>query len=412
MSYHVRTHRAGLAFLLFLTALLSAQSTRAQSSVLISEFRYNGPNGTLDEFVEIYNNTSAPITVGPSGWAVVTGDAPTTPKFIVPAGTVIPRRGHFLGANILGYSLVGYPAGNGTTATPDATYTDDIPDNVGIAIFNTTNPAGFTLANRFDAVGTTLEPNALFKEGAGLPSIIPFPIDYSFVRHIQSGCFNSPNDCGTNRRPLIGEMPHDSNDNAADFMYVEPNATDANAGARIGAPGPENLSSPRFYTNADISATGIDRTVALSSPPNRVRDFTPVPNGSLGTLSIRRRLTNLTPNPITRLRFRVIDITIFPVVEGTADVRGLTSLATTATSNDAGICSPAPAPCTLTIQGLTLEEPPIQDNGGGWNSTFSAGTITLSQPLAPGQSINIHFLLGVEQSGYFRYFLDYEALPF
>jgi hypothetical protein len=39
------------------------------------------------------------------------------------------------------------------------------------------------------------------------------------------------------------------------------------------------------------------------------------------------------------------------------------------------------------------------------------GTITLATPLANGNSVNIHFLLGVQQSGVFRFYVNVEALP-
>jgi hypothetical protein len=45
------------------------------------------------------------------------------------------------------------PQPNVPTATGDATYTTDIPDNAGIALFNSTTT--FTLATRLDAVGST-----------------------------------------------------------------------------------------------------------------------------------------------------------------------------------------------------------------------------------------------------------------
>jgi len=80
-----------------------------------------------DDFVELYNNTDSPLLVtttdGSKGWAVAASDGVV--RFVVPAGTVIPARGHFLGVNTLGYSLSGYPAGNDgtnpTTANGDAT---------------------------------------------------------------------------------------------------------------------------------------------------------------------------------------------------------------------------------------------------------------------------------------------------
>ena len=78
--------------------------------------------------------------------------------------------------------------------------------------------------------------------------------------------------------------------------------------------------------------------------------------------------------------------------------------------NDAETCDQLPAPCAVTVEGTTLEQPPSQPNGGGFNSSLSAGTVTLAAPLAPGQSINIRFLLGIQQTGNFRFFVNIEAL--
>jgi hypothetical protein len=52
-----------------------------------------------------------------------------------------------------------------------------------------------------------------------------------------------------------------------------------------------------------------------------------------------------------------------------------------------------------------------QPNGGAFNSTYSAGTITLGSPLANGASINLRFLLGIQQTGNFRFFINGAALP-
>ncbi|HEV2707504.1 MAG TPA: hypothetical protein VGV59_16425, partial [Pyrinomonadaceae bacterium] len=85
--------------------------------LLISEFRLRGPNGANDEFVEIFNNTDAPITIlaqdGSAGFALVASDG--VARCTIPNGTVIPTRGHYLCVNSVGYSLASYPAGNGTT---------------------------------------------------------------------------------------------------------------------------------------------------------------------------------------------------------------------------------------------------------------------------------------------------------
>ena len=194
------------------------------SALLISEFRVRGPNGANDEFIEIYNNSNSAHVVassdGSSGYAVAASDGIT--RCVIPNGTVLPARGHFLCANTVGYSLASYPAGNGTTATADAAFTTNINDNAGIALFSTSNPANFNTGTRFDAVGSTSEPNALYKEGAGYPALVPFSIDYSFYR---SYC--PVTSAGADPVCAFGGsgIPQDTNDNALDFVFVDTNGT-------------------------------------------------------------------------------------------------------------------------------------------------------------------------------------------
>jgi hypothetical protein len=61
------------------------------------------------------------------------------------------------------------------------------------------------------------------------------------------------------------------------------------------------------------------------------------------------------------------------------------------------------------VQGTTLEEPPTQPFGGGFNATLAAGTITFSNPLAVGDSIILQLVTGVEQTGTFRFIVVVEA---
>src|SRR5262245_63264808 len=289
----------------------------ADAQLIIGEFRVRGPNGANDEFIEIYNNSGADHTVagGGAGYAIAASNG--VARCVIANGTVIPNRGHWLCVNSVGYSLGSYPAGNGTTATGDGTYTTDIPDNAGIAIFNTDVPANFTLANRLDAVGSTAEANVLYKEGTGYPALTPFSIDYSFYRDT----------CGkggsiTTLGPCSIDSPKDTNNNAADFVFVDTNGTSAGAGQRLGAPGPENMSSP-IQRNASFSGLDLDPCVASASPPNRVRDFTSDPpnNSTFGTLDFRLTVVNNTGGNVTRLRFRVVDLTTFPAPSGIADLR-------------------------------------------------------------------------------------------
>src|SRR6185295_15832923 len=108
----------------------------------------------------------------------------------------------------------------------------------------------------------------------------------------------------------------------------------------------------------------------------------PANNSTFGTLSIRRRWVNNTGGNVTRLRFRIIDLTTFPAPSGYADMRPFTSsLVVVSGINDAATClasnGVATTPCTVNVQGTTLEAPPSQPNGGGFNSSLSAGTVTL-----------------------------------
>jgi len=376
--------------------------------LLISEFRVRGPSGANDEFIEIYNNSGADHTVQDSGagtgYAVAASDS--TARCVIPNGTVIPNKGHYLCTNSVAYSLSSYATGN-------ATYTTDIPDNAGIALFNTSVPANFTLANRLDAVGSTSEANTLYKEGTGYSALTPFSIDYSFRR----------DDCGKGGSiTTMGVCPSggaviDTNNNAADFYFVDTNGTSAGAGQRLGAPGPENLASPINRT-ANFATLLLDATVAAAVPPNRVRDFTssPANNSTFGTLDIRRRVVNNTGGAVTRLRFRVVDLTTFPAPSGIADLRPRTStLVVVSGINDAATClatnGVATTPCTVNVQGSTLEQPPSQLNGGGFGSTMSAGTVTLGTPLPNGASINLRFLLGIQQTGSFKFYVNVETLP-
>ena len=68
-------------------------------------------------------------------------------------------------------------------------------------------------------------------------------------------------------------------------------------------------------------------------------------------------------------------------------------------------------PCTVTVQGTTLEQPPSQPNGGGFNSSMSAGTVTLGTPLANGASVTVQFLLGIQQTGNYKVGMIAEGLP-
>lgn len=390
----------------------SAQTQIQAGQVIISELRLRGPAGAEDEFVEIYNNTNTPIIVqatdASAGWTVAISNGQITgPLFTIPNGTTIPARGHYLGANVNGYSLCNYPSGYGSVpstaapvaavaapcvtngvsgfphTTPDRTWDFDVPDGAGVALFSTTNGTNLTAATRLDAFGYTGSP-ALYKEGAGFPTVVTAATEHTYYRDLRS------------------TLPQDTNDNAADFLLV--GTAISIQITRLGAPGPENLASP-IVNNATINGALLDPAVGQSSPPNRERRPNVEPNADLGVLLIRRTITNNTGLPVSRLRFRAIAMTTLGSPSSEcgnmlcADVRALTSQ-----DGEAGVSGQV-----VTVRGLRLEEPSTQPAGGGYNATVSADFITLQTPLLPGQSINIVFKLGVMRNGPFRFIVNIEA---
>lgn len=377
--------------------------------LIISEFRLRGPNGASDEYIEIYNNTASAHTVAASsgsGYGIAASDGTT--RCSIPTGTSIPSRGHWLCINSNGYSLSNYPGGSTPPglADGDGSYTTDIPDNAGVAIFNNNSGGGsYSLANRLDAVGSTSEVNTVYREGAGVAPIAASNLEYAWLRDTcgKSGSVTTMGLC-------TRSTPKDTNDNAIDFFFVDTAGTSAGAGQRVGAPGPENLFAP-IQRNSAFAATLLDPCVADSSSPNRERNSTSDPgnNSTFGTLEIRRWVTNNTGADITRLRWRVIDISTWPAPPGFADLRVRTSTDVPGVIVDRAPCGVGTS--SITVRGTTLETPPTQASGGGFNSSLSSGTVTLATPLANGASIDVRFLFGVQQTGKFKIYLNIEALP-
>jgi uncharacterized repeat protein (TIGR01451 family) len=373
-------------------AAFTCDSTPNAGEVLISEFRTRGPNGTLDEFVELYNNTDATFCVATSdassGWSLVSSDGLV--RATLPNATVIPARAHYLVVNSAGYSL-------SAAASADLSYTSDIPDNTGLALFRTALASNFTPANVLDAVGFPGNPAPYF-ETAPLAPVNAGAEEFSFSRQVND----------------LTARPQETNNNAADFTLVATTGNIGGTAVSLGAPGPENLSSPIGRARAQFPGSYVDPTQCQGCGENRVRNFSPASFGSVsfptGTLSIRRTFTNITGVPITRLRFRVVDITTLNNTGGLtapiADLRAITSSDTTATV----MGSP------VTVRGTTLDETSNQSTcagcgGGGMNSTLSTGVINTGAPLANGDSITVQFMLGVKASGKFRFFVSIEAAP-
>src|SRR5437016_94846 len=231
-------------------------------------------------------------------------------------GTIIPARGHFL--------FVGSQYGLGSYATGDQTMTSDIESDKDVAIFSTADINNLSSVNRLDAVGFDSNTGGgvcdLLREGNTLPPVSGTTTQHSFFR--KECDFVNGVGCST------PGTPKDTNDNAADFKFADTQGTFiSGVTQQLGAPGPENSTSP-IKRDATIPVTLLDNSKSSSVSPNRVRDLTSNPgnNSTFGTLSVRRRFVNQTGGNVTRLRFRIVEITTFPSPGGgQADLRPITS---------------------------------------------------------------------------------------
>jgi hypothetical protein len=344
------------------------------SALEISEMRTRGLQGANDEYVEIHNEDDQPHTVqtfdASPGYAVVGADGGV--RFVIPVGTVIPPGGHYLGVNSTGYGLDGYAQG-------DRTFTTDLGDADGVALFATSDPAHLNVFRRLDAFGFENDP-PLYREGGGFHAPAGFSLEMAFVR------------------------TRDTGDNLADFRTPDTNGTagiqDHPEHQLLGAPGPENSASHRTADDG-LEIALLDPSEPANAPPNLLRDHTsdPAKNSTFGTLVLRRRITNRTDQPLARVRFRVTDLSTFPEQNPTADLRPRSSGPTILTVDGTN----------RTVYGTTLDQPPDQPNGGGFNSTIRIPTITAANLLQPGESVEVQLAFGLQDKGDYRLCLRGEA---
>jgi uncharacterized protein len=179
---------AGIATSVFLLPVLSAQ---APAGVVISEFRVRGPNGGSDEFVEVFNNSTAAIDI--SGWKIKGSNSTGTVgvRVTVASNTALKAGCYFLATNS---STLGGPYS--ASVAGDQTYLTGITDDGGVAI----TKADDTIV---DQVG--LSARSAFKEGSFLPSLGSSNLNRGFERR-----------AGTTATYL------DGGNNSADFAVRSP----------------------------------------------------------------------------------------------------------------------------------------------------------------------------------------------
>src|SRR6185436_12847979 len=158
---------------------------------------------------------------------------------------IMPSHGHYLIGGT-SYGLTSY-------AAPNASLSTDISDGDGVALFN--NNVTTDAGARLDAAGFAGVPDPTYREGTGLSpaSGITSDGEITFVRKVVVG------------------VPSDNDNNDADFVLLATDGGNYNLRqAGLGAPGPENTSSP-INPGSLVSLSLIDPAMTSTESPNRAR---------------------------------------------------------------------------------------------------------------------------------------------
>ena len=333
--------------------------------------------------------TAAPTTRSPAAADRATPSPPLTASRAAssPTAPSFPNRGHYLCVNSVGYSLGAYPAGNGTTATGDATYTTDIPTTPASRIFNT-NVAGELHPRQPPGRGRLDERGEHALQGRHRLSGADAVLDRLRVlprRLRQAGL-----DHDVRRRATSRHADGHQQQRGRLHLRRHQRHLSAGAGQRLGAPGPENLSSP-IQRNASF-AVRVARRVRSPRPPRPTASATspaiPANNSTFGTLDSAGRFVNNTGGNVTRLRFRVIDHHDLPGAVG----HRRPAAAHVGTVGGRGIVTPRPARPPVRRPRHLHRHRAGHDpraaaqrsrTAAGFNGSVSAGTVTLAH--AAGQ---------------------------
>ena len=367
---------------------------QAAGDVVISEFRFSGPGGNRDEYIELYNMQGAPLDL--TGWTLSVSATNSPLSALDLTGKTIPAYGHLLLTNSGqnnsgGYSLSAvYPATypvNSTTpssyATGDVSYTGDIALS-----------SALTLSN---AQGTVIDSVGDLSGASGFVS----SNQYAFVRRMDGA---------------LGLIDTDTDQN--DFNLLDTASTNGSAdvtglstlvgGARLGTPGPQNTSAP--VQRAALSIAPLDPAAnggvtASGRYASRGSNADP-----LGRLTLRRTITNFSNTTLTQIRIFLVRTTSGACNDtSVADMRAITSVGASlnGTKYVQGIQLEAPTDPTTPSNQLSSSD---TGNGGGLNASWNVGTLPAGG-LAPGASMNIEFVFGIKREGNYNFSILIQVLP-
>ena len=214
--------------------------------MVISEFRFRGPSGGSDEFVELFNNSAASVDI--SGWKIKGSNNAGTVgvRLTIASNTTLKAGCYFLATNS---STSGGPY-SGTVAG-DQTYATGITDDGGVAI----TKADDTIV---DQAG--LSAGSAFKEGTPLASLGSSNLNRGYERN--AGTTTTYLDTGNNGTDFAVRSP--SNPQSRAQCPSDPSGVGSAVPGALD-PGASTLLTVRVTPGSSPASTGLAVTADLTS---------------------------------------------------------------------------------------------------------------------------------------------------
>jgi hypothetical protein len=344
---------AFLVLAAFLFPMLERLAAQTSTAIVISEFRFRGPLGANDEFIELFNAGLTPVNVG--GWQIRVSNNNTPPsvatRVTIAAGVVINRGCYYL--------VVNNAAGGYSGAVPgDRTYTSGFADEGGVAVVR----SDLTIA---DQVGHGA--NGAFGEGTRLPVL---------TTNVNRGI---------ERRPG-GPAGHvDTNDNAADFQEIFPGNPQSASSAcltpgNLGISGSASPSPVEQGQPVTVFAAVTAGSIPVSTGLQVVDDLSAIGGSASEPFFDNGAFPDVTPND---------NVFTAAVTVPSANPVGPQSLALTVTD--------AQGRSANTTVSLTVNAPPIiylphEIQGPGPVSPFPAGMPVIVRGVVTARAVNGFFV--------------------
>ena len=361
-----------------------------RGEVLISEFRFSGPSGPGDQYVELYN-AGAPLSL--AGFKLSASSAGSQCRFVtgprcrssvtIPANApVLPTAGSYL-ITAQGYSL-------------GAVHPSDLSVlSIGSQGLRLTAPDGTLI----DAVGFAgARPGFYSGTPLGASGASPFA-NQAWVRLDLNG------------------VPSDTRNNATDFHLVTTTAGMI-AGSRcltwvgpvcpaLGTPSPGDTGTAD-QDNRYLRSALLDPAQPQSGAPNL--EYVPGNQFVPGRLTIRRTITN---SSAVTIRTAEVHITSLSELNGAPEPGAITQ-----PLNPAQLRLINPRTRTshfaitggqvIRVENLSMDPPAMAIPGGGLNTRLQ---IPLPRGgLAPGASVSISLTFGVDVEGFYWFGYNVDAL--